>query len=98
MFESVLRWWCRAVHNNVLHPVHGKYICGVCLREWPVPWAEPERAYSSLKPAMQTGENSDVLVTAPQRGTLLIRLPIRSFSSADTSPEGLLAQKAAGAR
>jgi len=80
MFESVLRWWCRNVHNNVFHPVHGKYICGECLREWPVPWAEPKKGeYAGFTPQSQPQANSDVIVTSPQRGLLLIRLPIRSF-------------------
>ena len=105
MFESALRWWCRMAHNNVFHPVHGKYICGVCLREWPVPWGEPNEpkksAYASLTPQSQPHANSDVVVTSPQRGLLLIRLPIRSFRSApeDTQPaDGALSGTPAGSR
>lgn len=82
MFESVLRWWCRAVHKDVFHPVNGKYMCGVCLREWPVPWAEPNRgSYAGFTPEVQPQANADVVVTSPERGLLLIRLPIRCFRS-----------------
>jgi hypothetical protein len=82
MFESALRWWCRAVHKDVFHPVHGKYICGTCLREWPVPWAGPKNGpYVGLAPQVQPHANSDVVVTSPERGLLLIRLPIRCFRS-----------------
>ena len=97
MFESVLRWWCRAMHNNVLYPVHGKYICGVCLRQWPVPWAEPEKTSRvNLRPQVQPDVDSDVVVTSPNRGTLLIRLPLRYFrSAAAQAPEAVLTQKAA---
>lgn len=85
MFESALRWWCRQTHNSVLHPVHGKYICGVCLREWPVPWALDAGTKvheHGLTPAHQPSASSDVIVTSPARGQLLIRLPIRAFRSA----------------
>ena len=77
MFESVLRWWCRIFHRDVFHPVRGKYICGQCLREWPVPWTNPQVAEG------QPLVNTDVIVTAPEQGKLLIRLPIRHFRSVD---------------
>jgi hypothetical protein len=86
MFESALRWWCRQTHNSVLHPMHGKYICGVCLREWPVPWAEKKADEHGLKPQPQASASSDVIVTSPGRGQLLIRLPIRYFRSASERP------------
>jgi hypothetical protein len=83
MFESALRWWCRQAHNSVLHPMHGKYICAVCLREWPVPWENKEvNEHRALKPQRQAGASSDVIVTSPAPGQLQIRLPIRCFSSA----------------
>ena len=96
MFESAFRWWCRKVHNSVFHPVNGKYICGVCLREWPVTWSEPTRGtYAGLTP--QTPVDSDVVVTSPERGLLLIRLPIRSFRSTPAArpADGALSNTAA---
>jgi hypothetical protein len=101
MFESVLRWWCGVAHTNVFHPVHGKYICKVCLREWPVPWDEPKKGeHVGFTPQIVPHANSDVVVTSPQRGLLLIRLPIRSFSSSRSTPpaEGALSRTAAGSR
>jgi hypothetical protein len=96
MFESALRWWCRAVHKNVMHPVHGKYICGDCLREWPVPWGEPNRGgHGGFIPQSHPQANSDVVVTSPERGLLLIRLPIRSFRS---TPAELPANQALSAQ
>lgn len=85
MFESVLRWWCRMAHRSVFHPMHGKYICGVCLREWPVPWAATEAA-AGLKPERHPSASPDVIVTSPERGLMLIRLPLRSFRSASANP------------
>ena len=100
MFESALRWWCRMAHRNVFHPVHGKYICGVCLREWPVPWGEPKSECAALTPQSQPHANADVVVTSPRRGTLLIRLPIRSFRSAPgpQPADGALSGTPAGSR
>ncbi len=87
MFESVLRWWCRTMHNDLFHPVHGKYICGQCLREWPVPWAASSTdARASLTAHRQPNVSSDVVVTSPARGHLLIRLPIHSFRSTPDAP------------
>lgn len=82
MFESALRLWCRMAHRNVFHPMHGKYICGVCLREWPVPWAATATdKQPGLKPEHNASESPDVIVTSPERGLMLIRLPLRSFRS-----------------
>lgn len=81
MFESALRWWCRTMHRSVFHPVHGKYICGVCLREWPVPWAATTDKPAGLKPDRNASVSPDVIVTSPERGLMMIRLPIRCFRS-----------------
>jgi len=99
MFESVMRWWCRAAHRDVFHPVNGKYICGECLREWPVPWAEPARGqYPALTPQSRPNANSDVVVTSPQRGLLLIRLPIRCFRSGEETQTAEKALSTAASR
>lgn len=82
MFESALRLWCRMAHRSVFHPMHGKYVCGVCLREWPVPWAATTEKQTGLKPDRKSPVSSDVIVTSPERGLMLIRLPIRAFRSA----------------
>lgn len=71
------------MHNDTLYPVHGKYICAECLREWPVPWAAGTTGeQAAMKPQPQANVSSDVMVTSPERGLFLIRLPIRSFRSA----------------
>jgi hypothetical protein len=35
--------WCRLFHSTPMHPIHGKYICPDCLREFPVPWDAVEQ-------------------------------------------------------
>jgi hypothetical protein len=87
--------WCRTMHNDVLYPVHGKYTCARCLREWPVPWAASNAdGHAALTPRRQPDVNSDVVVTAPEHGRLLIRLPIHSFHS--TPAAGTLSRAQAG--
>ncbi len=29
---------CRLMHRSISHPIHGKYTCWVCLRQYPVEW------------------------------------------------------------
>jgi len=33
--------WCRAVHNQPMWPVNGRYQCRCCLRYHHVRWTEP---------------------------------------------------------
>ena len=30
--------WCRAMHESLMWPAHGRYECCTCGREYPVPW------------------------------------------------------------
>lgn len=38
MWNQLSLWWCKMMHTKAMWPVHGKYICQVCLREYPVQW------------------------------------------------------------
>jgi hypothetical protein len=42
MLEGVSRWWCKRMHSKAMWPIHGKYICRVCLREYPISWVADE--------------------------------------------------------
>lgn len=37
--RALLNLWCRLTHGTPMQPIRGKYICRVCLREFPVRWA-----------------------------------------------------------
>jgi hypothetical protein len=47
MFNTILaealsharRLWCRMAHEQFSWPIHGRYRCLVCHREYDVPWA-----------------------------------------------------------
>jgi len=34
MLERLARAWCRMAHGRPMMPVHGRYLCAKCLREW----------------------------------------------------------------
>ena len=36
--------WCKNMHTEAMWPIHGKYICPRCLREYPVAWEGPATA------------------------------------------------------
>ena len=63
MIERLLTAWCRHTHHNPMWPAHGKYRCGKCLRQHPVPWemrtpiVMPAR---SVKPVAARSASMDV--------------------------------------
>jgi hypothetical protein len=38
MWNKIEQMWCRMMHEQTMWPMHGKYTCGKCLREYPVAW------------------------------------------------------------
>lgn len=38
MFDQLATAWCRKMHTRATWPIHGKYTCTQCLREYPVTW------------------------------------------------------------
>jgi hypothetical protein len=42
MWKRIADLWCRKMHNDdAMWPIHGKYICKRCLREYTVTWEGP---------------------------------------------------------
>lgn len=41
MIDWIRSTWCKSMHSQVMWPMHGKYICPRCLREFPVAWEGP---------------------------------------------------------
>lgn len=48
MVEWFSAFWCRKMHTRTMWPIHGKYVCPQCFREYPVNWTEA----SSSPPAV----------------------------------------------
>jgi hypothetical protein len=40
MWNRIADLWCRSMHTEAMWPIHGKYVCKKCFREYPVEWAE----------------------------------------------------------
>jgi hypothetical protein len=52
MRNMISQLWCKKMHSQPMWPIHGKYICPQCLREYPVAWegpASPEEYAPSLR-------------------------------------------------
>jgi hypothetical protein len=35
LMNTVERVWCETMHDRVMWPIHGRYLCSTCLREYP---------------------------------------------------------------
>jgi hypothetical protein len=35
LLNTVERIWCETMHDRVMWPIHGRYLCSTCLREYP---------------------------------------------------------------
>ncbi len=33
-------WWCRKMHGTPMWPIHGFYVCRICLRSFPLDWGK----------------------------------------------------------
>jgi acetone carboxylase gamma subunit len=38
MWDRISTLWCKSMHSKAMWPMHGKYICPDCFREYPVEW------------------------------------------------------------
>ncbi len=38
MWNQMSQWWCKRMHSKAMWPIHGRYICPDCHREYPVSW------------------------------------------------------------
>ncbi|HEY1342721.1 MAG TPA: hypothetical protein VGF59_34700 [Bryobacteraceae bacterium] len=41
MLNWISEFWCRKMHTRAMWPIHGRYVCPQCLREYPVVWESP---------------------------------------------------------
>ena len=69
MLETLLRFWCRQFHHKMFRPFNGYYVCGDCLRAYPVAW---ETKSHRLEP------QATLAVTEPATDPVLWTLPDRS--------------------
>ena len=43
MMQRLRRFWCGLAHSGAMCPIHGHYLCPVCLLRYPVKFEFPER-------------------------------------------------------
>jgi hypothetical protein len=51
MWNRISEVWCKSMHAKAMWPIHGKYICPDCFRQFPVAWEEvPPRSEVASTP------------------------------------------------
>jgi hypothetical protein len=52
LLNTIETIWCETMHDRVMWPIHGRYLCSTCLREYPVAFddTETQRHRETLKP------------------------------------------------
>jgi len=53
MLNRISELWCRKMHSRAMWPIHGRYICPDCLREYRVEWEGPAKPEEYAHPASQ---------------------------------------------
>jgi hypothetical protein len=53
MLNWISELWCKRMHSGAMWPIHGKYICPDCLREYPVVWERSAKAEEYADPSLQ---------------------------------------------
>lgn len=58
LMERIETLWCETMHRRTMWPIHGKYRCADCFREYEVPFEQLEShaapARPSVTPSFQT--------------------------------------------
>lgn len=44
IWSEISKWWCQNMHSKAMWPIHGRYICRVCRREYPITWFQEDRS------------------------------------------------------
>jgi hypothetical protein len=56
MWNWISELWCKKMHESPMWPIHGKYICPQCLREYPVAWEGSPRVAEYADPALRPSQ------------------------------------------
>lgn len=55
MWNRISELWCKKMHDQAMWPIHGKYVCPQCLREYPIEWEACPRGADYADPALRPG-------------------------------------------
>jgi hypothetical protein len=53
MWNYLSELWCKKMHNHAMWPIHGRYVCQDCLREYPVAWEGPVSPEEYADPSLR---------------------------------------------
>jgi hypothetical protein len=53
MINRISEMWCKKMHTRAMWPIHGKYVCQECLREYPVVWEGSPKATEYADPGLR---------------------------------------------
>jgi hypothetical protein len=53
MMNWISEVWCKKMHSQAMWPIHGKYICPQCLREYRVAWEGPASPAEYADPSLR---------------------------------------------
>ncbi len=66
LLNTVEKIWCEAMHERVMWPIHGRYLCSTCLREYRVAFdseAETRRRGETTFPDLRVSASPRQIVT-----------------------------------
>jgi hypothetical protein len=61
MMDQIQEFWCTRMHAGVMWPIHGRYQCRTCLREYPVHFED------------RADQNSNTIIWYPSRVGTTVR-------------------------
>jgi hypothetical protein len=67
MLNRISEFWCRKMHDGAMWPIHGRYVCPQCLREYPVEWEGQATTPEYADPALR---NAGLPITSPMTSTI----------------------------
>lgn len=65
MINWIRSTWCKSMHTGAMWPMHGKYICPRCLREYAVDWEGPVNASEYADVSLR--HDPETVIVAHQR-------------------------------
>ena len=61
LIERIEQLWCENMHTKTMWPIHGKYRCGTCLREYHVAFDDVEMLHTAPRDFIRVGRQSVTL-------------------------------------
>ena len=58
LLDRIGELWCIYMHGSAMWPIRGRYLCAVCLREYPVPFEGPVARSNNVVPISHRSPDS----------------------------------------